>query len=187
MVRTFFCSLLPVPSGLRPAALTRFAPVPTSTRSLMINCRFLTVLIGLVASWWTVFETIAPATVQASTDRLTYDVEPQIKETYETLEHRAEDAAMALAQQSFDHDSQISKVVVMVTATNKGAVAPILMLQVSRSQWENRLQPQRWITYFNASRTLLGLTNSLPAKINTPNINSLPPNALPPELPGSSL
>lgn len=154
---------------------------------MTINCRFLMLLIGLCASVWGVAETIAPPIAQASTDRLAFYVERQLHETYESLERRAEDAAMALAQQSFDHDSQVSKVVVIVTAGNNGAIAPILTLQVSRSQWEHRRQPQRWITDFNASQTLLGLETPIPATINIPNLNSLPPNVLPAEPPGSPL
>lgn len=154
---------------------------------MIIACRLLIILIGLGASFWAVSETIAPSMAQASTDRLAFNLEPQLNESYEALQRRAQDAAMALAQQSFDHDSQVSKVIVMVTASHNGSVAPILTLQVSRSQWENQLQPQRWITYFNASRTLLGFTNSIPARINTPGLNPLPPNALPPEPPGSPL
>jgi hypothetical protein len=134
-----------------------------------------------------VSEITAPQISQADTERTAFSIERQPNETYETLLSRAENAAFAIAQQRFDQDSPLSKVIVLVTAENNGLVVPILSLEVSRDQWKRRIQPQRWITYLTSSRSLLGFENSIPVQVSTPTINSRPRNALPPEPPGSPL
>lgn len=156
----------------------------------------LTALIGLGASLWVVSEAIsstagfakAPQIAQIYTDRLSLYLERQGNETYDALLRRATDAAMASAQQSFDRDRQVLKVVVMVSAENNGLVAPILTLEVSRNEWKNRIRPQRWITDLTSSRTLLGFDSSMPERLNSPTSTDLPqPKFLPPEPPGSPL
>lgn len=156
----------------------------------------LTALIGLGACVWLVFEAISPTAgfaktpqiAQTYTDRLNLYLERQGNETYDALLRRATDAAMATAQQSFERDRQVSKIVVMVSAENNGLVAPILTLEVSRSDWENRIRPQRWITDLASSRTLLGFESSMPERVNSPTSTDLPrPKFSPPEPPGSPL
>ena len=156
----------------------------------------LTALIGLGASLWVVSEAIsstagfakAPQSAQIYTDRLSLYLERQGNETYDALLRRATDAAMASAQQSFDRDRQVLKVVVMVSAENNGLVAPILTLEVSRNEWKNRIRPQRWVTDLTSSRTLLGFDSSMPERLNSPTSTDLPqPKFLPPEPPGSPL
>lgn len=156
----------------------------------------LTALIGLGASFWVVSEALsptagfakAPQIAQVYTDRLNLYLERQGNETYETLLRRATDAAMASTQQSFERDRQVSKVVVIVSAENNGLVAPILTLEVSRNEWENRIRPQRWITDLTSSRTLLGFESSMPERVNPPSSTNLPqPRFSPPEPPGSPL
>jgi len=160
----------------------------------------LAILVGLGASFWVVSEITAPQISQANTEQTTFYIQQQPNESYETLLSRAENVAFAIAQQRFDQDSPVSKVIVLVTAESNGLVVPILRLEVSRDQWKRRMQPQRWITYLTSSRSLLGFENSIstqvnppsfensiPVQVNPPSINSLPRNALPPEPPGSPL
>ncbi len=153
-------------------------------------------LIGLGASVWVVFEGISPIAgfaetpqiAQADTDRLNLYLERQGSETYDALLRRATDAAIVTAQQSFERDRQLSKVIVMVSAENNGLIVPILTLEVSRNDWENRLRPQRWITDLTSSRTLLGFGSFMPEQVNVPSSTNLPqPRFAPPEPPGSPL
>jgi hypothetical protein len=134
-------------------------------------------LIGLGTTVWVGIEAINPAPsfanasqiTQASTERLDLYVERWTNETYETLWRRSQDAALANAQQLFDRDRQISKVVIMVTAESNGAVAPLLTLEVSRDQWERQIQPERWITNVTSSKTLLGFEKPKPATVDALN------------------
>ena len=169
-------------------SLGLYALFNTLVRSLIrLTPLSLTIIVGLGACFWVVSEITAPQISQADTERTAFSIERQPNETYETLLSRAENAAFAIAQQRFDQDSPLSKVIVLVTAENNGLVVPILSLEVSRDQWKRRIQPQRWITYLTSSRSLLGFENSIPVQVSTPTINSRPRNALPPEPPGSPL
>lgn len=144
----------------------------------------LIVLLGTAIPAWVVCEAIAPQSVQAYTARVDLAIDSLPEENYETILRRAEAAARAAAQRSFDQDILVTDVSVVVSAQNYGAIAPVLTLEVSRLQWRNRPDPQVWATYFKTARSLLFFgrdsttTNSPPA---------VPPSATPaPPAPATS-
>ncbi|MEB3149447.1 MAG: hypothetical protein ACKO9I_09735 [Sphaerospermopsis kisseleviana] len=104
---------------------------------------------------WLATEAIAPQIVQAYTARVDLAIERLPEETYETVLRRAEMVARAAAQRSFDQDILVTEVSIIVTAQNQGMIAPVLALDVSRIQWRQRPDPQRWATYFKTARSLL--------------------------------
>ncbi|MEB3181003.1 MAG: hypothetical protein VKL59_18515, partial [Nostocaceae cyanobacterium] len=118
---------------------------------------FLGALLGLTGSWglWIVSEAIAPQIVQAYTARVDLTLDRRPEEAYDTFLRRAEAAARAAAQRSFDKDILITDVSVIISGQNRGAVAPVLSLEVTRPQWRNRPDPQRWATYYKTARRLL--------------------------------
>jgi hypothetical protein len=95
--------------------------------------------------------------VQAYTEELTVSVRWDADETYEGLTRRAEMAARTAAQQSFEQDILITDVAILVLGENGSSVVPILRLQVNRTDWRSRPDPQLWSTYFGSSRILLEL------------------------------
>jgi hypothetical protein len=100
-------------------------------------------------------EAIAPQAVQAYTARVDLLIDRLPQESYETILRRAEAAARATTQRSFDQDILVTEVSVIISAQNQGAIAPILSLEVSRPQWQKRPDPQLWTNYFKTARTLL--------------------------------
>ncbi len=112
-------------------------------------------LLGTAASVWGIAEGITPQVVRAYTARADIVVDRLPEETYETILRRAEAAARAGAQRSFDQDILITEVSVIISAQNYGAIAPILELRVTRQQWRNRPDPQVWAKYFKSARSLL--------------------------------
>ncbi|WP_416672307.1 hypothetical protein [Egbenema bharatensis] len=94
---------------------------------------------------------------QAHTDEQTVSVQWDADETYEGLTRRAEMAARTAAQQSFERDILITNVAILVLGENGSSVVPILRLQVNRTDWRSRPDPQIWSTYFGSSRMLLEL------------------------------
>lgn len=104
---------------------------------------------------WIVSEALAPQIVQAYTDRVDLSIDRFPEENYETLLTRAETAARAAAQRSFDRDILVTDVSIMVSVQNYGAIAPVLELKVSRPQWRTRPDAKRWATYFKTARSLL--------------------------------
>ncbi|WP_346291336.1 hypothetical protein [Sphaerothrix gracilis] len=115
----------------------------------------LAVLLGLSGSLWLGQNAIAPLSAQAYTSRTSLFLVRGENESYETLIRRADVTARAAAQRSFDADLLTTEVIVTVTAESQGISLPVMMLQVSRSQWSNRPDPRYWATYYPNARTLL--------------------------------
>ncbi|MDF5730182.1 MAG: hypothetical protein PUP92_19735 [Rhizonema sp. PD38] len=112
-------------------------------------------LMGLGVPLWLVFEAISPQIVQAYTARVDLSIDRLPEENYETLLRRAETAARAGAQRSFDRDILVTDVSIIVSVQNYGAIAPVLELAASRPQWSSYPDPKRWATYFKSTRSLL--------------------------------
>ncbi len=104
---------------------------------------------------WLVTEMAFPAMVRAETARVDLTIDRLPDESYEAILRRAEMAARAAAQRSFDKDILITDVSVYISVQSYGAIAPVLLLDVSRQQWRNRPDPQRWATYFKSTQSLL--------------------------------
>lgn len=122
---------------------------------------------------WIASEALAPQIVQAYTARVDLSIDRFPEENYETLLTRAETAARAAAQRSFDQDILVTDVSIMVSVQNYGAIAPVLELRVSRPQWRTRPDPKRWATYFKTARSLLFFGGKFSI---TPDVNPEPTN-----------
>lgn len=155
-----------------------------------------TILLLTAAPLWVVTETIAPQIVRAYTVRVDLAVDRLPGDNFETLMRKAEAAARAATQRAFDQDILVTDVSVMVSVQNYGAIAPVLELAVSRTQWRNRPDAQRWATYFRASRELLyfgekstnnpATDNTQPAQSSpTPETSAPQPDIANPEAPSS--
>ncbi len=113
------------------------------------------VLLGTATPIWLATSVIAPQIVRAYTARVDLSIDRLPEENYETLLQRAEAAARAAAQRSFDQDILVTDVSIFISVQNNGAIAPVLELAVTRPQWRNRPDPRRWAKYFKAARSLL--------------------------------
>lgn len=101
-----------------------------------------------------------PAQAYTAEDLVTvYRVEG---EDYSALVRRAEITARASAQQKFDRDILLTRVVITVLGQNGGQTAPILVLDVNRNDWRNRPDPQYWAKYYRSTRVLLELEGFAP-------------------------
>jgi len=83
-------------------------------------------------------------------------------EDYTALARRAETVARTAAQQGFDTDILLTRVVITVLGQNGGQTAPILKMDVSRNDWRNRPDPRYWSSYYRSTPTLLGLEGVAP-------------------------
>ncbi|AUB36442.1 hypothetical protein COO91_02354 [Nostoc flagelliforme CCNUN1] len=147
-----------------PSSITPFSFISQIAGRIRI-VPLLVLLISTVTAWF-LAETLAPQVVQAYTARVDLAIDRLPDENYETVLRRAEAAARASAQRSFDQDILVTDVSIIVSVQNYGAIAPVLTLEVSRPQWRSRPDAQNWATYFKTSRSLLFLENSqdLPKK-----------------------
>ena len=129
---------------------------------MQIKTWSLLVFLGLAGSFSAAESTIAPLAAQAYTSRVNITLERQPNESFPTLTRRAETVARAAAQRSFDNDILVTQAAVVVTAENGGLSAPILSLEVSRDNWKNYPNAQRWSTYYPTSQALLRIENPVP-------------------------
>ena len=137
----------------------------------------LVVLLELGGGCWVTTEVLAPQIAQAYTASVDLSLDRQPNETYEGLVRRAEAAATAAAQTSFGNNIQVTDVAVMIVAQNQGAIAPVLSLQVSRTQWQDRPNPQRWAKYFTNAKALLrfeGVATTTPGQTGAANPTTTP-------------
>ncbi len=119
----------------------------------------LATLIGGTGVWLTE-ALIAPQASQAYTSRLDLFLARESGETYDTLLRRAEMAARAGAQRSFDQDLLITNVSVTVVVEGDGVTVPILALRVDRDEWRSRPETTYWATYYRTAEMLLNLPAS---------------------------
>jgi hypothetical protein len=141
-----------------PSSITPFSVISQIARRIRI-VPLLVLLISTVPAWF-LTEAIAPQVVRAYTARVDLAIDRLPGENYETVLRRAEAAARASAQRSFDQDILVTDVSIIVSVQNDGAIAPVLALDVSRPQWRSRPDAQNWATYFKTARSLLLFENS---------------------------
>lgn len=113
-------------------------------------------LLGLVSVSWLTTSVVTPPSAQAYTARLNVVLTREMDESFQSFLRRAEAVARAAAQRNFDRDILVTDVAVTVMGQNNGAIVPLLSLDVSRPFWRSSPDPQRWITYFPNTDTLLG-------------------------------
>lgn len=171
--------LLPVSEDKEPGSMLDFhrRSHPFSTMPIKIATRLtplgLAACLGLTAGIWGLEGAIAPQIAQAYIVRVTISLDSQEGEVFEVIRRRAEAAARAAVQRSFDQDILASAASVRINIERNGLVLPLLTVDVSRTQWKNRPDPQRWATYYRSARTLLRLdepvaTPATPAPATAP-------------------
>lgn len=139
-----------------------------STLTQQIAPLSLSATLCLTGAVWLATATITPQIAQAKMARLEVALDHQTDEGYQSLLRRAEAIARAAAQRSFDVDILVTEVAVTILGENKGAIAPILLLEVSRQAWKSRPDPQIWATYFPGTQLLLGFETPQEPPANLP-------------------
>jgi len=136
----------------------------------------LVVLLGLGAGSWLITEALAPQIAQAEATRVDLSLDRQLNETFDNLARRAAASATQVAQNSFRQDNKVTEVAITVIAQNQGAIAPVLSLHVTRSQWQSDPDPSRWTTYYRSAEALLLFDNGdhTAAQAGTANPNAQP-------------
>jgi hypothetical protein len=102
----------------------------------------------------------SPAAAYTAADQLT--VYWLAGEDFTALARRAEATARTAAQQGFDADILLTRVVITVLGQNGGQTAPILKMDVSRNDWRSRPDPRYWSNYYRSTPALLGLEGVVP-------------------------
>ncbi|MEQ9359364.1 hypothetical protein [Coleofasciculus sp. F4-SAH-05] len=124
------------------------------------------VLVGCTSISWLITAAIAPEIAQAYTARVEVALSSQPDESYANFLRRAEAIARAAAQRSFDGDILVTDVAVTIIGEHNNAIAPIMLLEVSRPNWKRRPIVSFWATYFPGTQSLLDF--SQPSGSNPP-------------------
>jgi hypothetical protein len=98
-----------------------------------------------------------PEAAQAYTTRATLFVPRDPAESYDAFLRQSEAVARAGIQRSFDADLLVSEVIVTIVGDNQGIAVPVMEVQVTRSEWQQRPDPQYWAEYYNNASILLDL------------------------------
>lgn len=121
----------------------------------------LALLLGTSSALWLTEALIMPKASYAYTSRLNLFLTLEQGEPYGSLVRRANMAARAGAQRSFDQDLLITEVVINVTGENSDGIAvPVLTLRVSRQEWSQQPVTEYWATYFRGAAALLESSSS---------------------------
>jgi hypothetical protein len=90
-------------------------------------------------------------------------VERLKNESYDAFIRRSELVARAAIQRAFDRDIVMSSMVLFIMGQHQGMEAPVMSVEVSRSQWQARPDSRVWATYYRMAQTLLGFgASSMP-------------------------
>ncbi|MBV8884168.1 MAG: hypothetical protein JO235_09250 [Chroococcidiopsidaceae cyanobacterium CP_BM_RX_35] len=116
-------------------------------------------LLGLGGGLWLTAETFLPQIAWAEAARINLSLDRLPDETFESLVQRAEAVATTAVQTSFQQNNEIANIAVTVVAQNKGAIAPILSLQMTRQEWRSSSTLQPWATYYPNAKALLQFDN----------------------------
>lgn len=115
----------------------------------------LSLVLGLSGAIAFTLSATTPAVAQIDNSRLSLFLNRNEDESFSTFLRRAEAIARTGVQQTFDNDLLISEAVVTVVGENQGISVPIMVIEVTRAQWQERPDPQYWAVYYGSAPLLL--------------------------------
>jgi hypothetical protein len=122
-----------------------------------------------------------PQRSHAYIDRQEIRVERLKNESYDAFIRRSELVSRAAIQRAFDRDIVMSTVLLFIMGQHQGMEAPVMSVEVSRSQWQARPDARIWATYYRMAQTLLGFGFSA-----MPDLPQAKPPAVVPVVPTST-
>ena len=154
---------------------------PMKNRSVLLATLF-----GVSSALLSLTTLPPPPAAQAYLARQEIRVERLKAEPYAAFISRSELIARAAIQRTFDRDLLASSLVVYVMGLHQGAESPVMSVEVSRSQWQQRPDPRRWATYYRMSQVLLGFDFSPLPVLQPPAAPTNPFSIQPPTVPVTS-
>lgn len=154
---------------------------PMKNRSVLLATLF-----GVSSALLSLTTLPPPPAAQAYLARQEIRVERLKAEPYAAFISRSELIARAAIQRTFDRDLLASSLVVYVMGLHQGAESPVMSVEVSRSQWQQRPDSRRWATYYRMSQVLLGFDFSPLPVLQPPAAPTNPFSIQPPTVPVTS-
>jgi hypothetical protein len=98
-----------------------------------------------------------PTTAQAYTQYVTLFVPRAPGESYGAFLQKVEAIAQTSIQLTFEADPLTSEVIAKMVGENQGISIPILAVQVTRNEWQQRPELDYWSRYYTQNSELLDL------------------------------
>ncbi|NJM46461.1 MAG: hypothetical protein HC860_09995 [Alkalinema sp. RU_4_3] len=109
---------------------------------------------------------------QAATKQFTQHIDSS--SSFENLIQQAEAIAQSTASAAFS-DPNTTEITINITGEQSGQIAPILLLNVSRAEWQGQQTIQRWAKYPGGAKQLLGFNRSNSNRTVTPFVTASNP------------
>ncbi|WP_013321694.1 hypothetical protein [Gloeothece verrucosa] len=129
----------------------------------------LTTLLSCTAITWIATIGIYPSITLAKPIEFNLPIYRQPQESYNQFMQRSKNLAYSTINSRFKQDPSLDEIKVVIVGENAGAIAPVLVVKVSRQAWINSPSVEPWATYFTDSRLLLGF--------DQPGVSPAQPNA----------
>jgi len=113
------------------------------------------------------------STVLAETKKADFTIDSNAASSYRNLMQQAEDRAERAIATEFANNPELTEITVTILGERQNRIAPLLLVKVSRSQWEEEPEMEKWTRYFITSEVLLGFRET--EEENTPSSPPPPP------------
>lgn len=128
---------------------------PKITQRSFVSISMITVLACSGVTWMAVNSFHAPTTLAQALE-VNLPVSRLGQESFDSLLLRANNLATTTINQRFQQNPALDNIRVVIVGNNQGAIAPLLIVKVSRQNWLSAPRAERWATYFHDSKMLLG-------------------------------
>jgi hypothetical protein len=93
---------------------------------------------------------------EASTQEMTYVIDSSDNPSFAALMQQAEGITADSIRQAFAADLSVTEVSVKIAADRNGNLSPLLVIKVSRADWQTQPNVQAWAHYLGDASVLLG-------------------------------
>ena len=120
---------------------------------------------------------------RAETKKTDFTIDSSGVSSYRSLMQQAEDRAKRAIATEFADNPELTEITVTILAERLNRIVPLLLVKVSRSQWEEEPEMEKWTRYFITSEVLLGFRDT---QEENPTLSAPPPRQTRPNNPRPS-
>ena len=96
------------------------------------------------------------STALAESKKADFTIDSNAVSSYRSLMQQAEDRAERAIAAEFANNPELTEITVTILGERQNRIVPLLLVKVSRSQWEEEPEMEKWTRYFITSEVLLG-------------------------------
>ncbi|MDY6804889.1 MAG: hypothetical protein SXA11_13930 [Cyanobacteriota bacterium] len=108
----------------------------------------------------------------AETKKADFTIDSSTVSSYRSLMQQAEDRAKRAIATEFADNPELTEITITILGERLNRISPLLLIKVTRSQWEEDPEMEKWTRYFVTSEVLLGFRET---QEETPTTSPPPP------------